>query len=41
MGSASSAESLGRLWETFLTDNSHSVALENRELLFDFATARF
>jgi len=39
--SAISAESLGRMLETFLADNPHSVALENGELLFDFATAPY
>jgi hypothetical protein len=39
--SAISAESLGRMIEAFLAGAPHAVALENGELLFDFATARY
>src|SRR5580704_1514126 len=38
---AISAESLGRMLESFLADSAHAIALENGEPLFDFATARF
>ncbi len=36
-----SAESLGRMLESFLADAPHAVVLENGETLFDFATARY
>ncbi|HZD32449.1 MAG TPA: hypothetical protein VE779_12405 [Candidatus Angelobacter sp.] len=39
--SAISADVLGRLLESFLADAPHAVVLENGELLFDFATARY
>jgi hypothetical protein len=38
---AISAESLGRMLESFLADSAHAIALENGEPLFDFATARY
>ncbi len=38
---AISAESLGRMLESFLAEAPHAVALENGELLFDFSTARY
>jgi hypothetical protein len=38
---AISAESLGRLLESFLAGHPQSVALEDGELLFDFTTARY
>src|SRR5271169_6451029 len=38
---AISAESLGRMLETFLADAPHAIAIENGEPLFDFATARY
>jgi len=36
-----SAETLGRMLETFLADSPHAIALENGEPIFDFATARY
>ena len=38
---AISAESLGRTLEAFLADAPHSIAIENGEPIFDFATARY
>ena len=38
---AISANSLGRMLESFLAECPHAVALENGEPIFDFATARY
>src|SRR5271165_465148 len=38
---AISADSLGRMLESFLADAPQAIALENGALLFDFATARY
>jgi hypothetical protein len=38
---AITAEVLGKMLESFLANNPHSVALENGELLCDFANARY
>jgi len=39
--SAISADALGRMLESFLAEFPNAVALQNGELLFDFATARY
>jgi hypothetical protein len=39
--SAISADSLGRMLESFLAEAPHAVALENGEQLFDFSCARY
>jgi hypothetical protein len=38
---AISADSLGRMLESFLAECPHAIALENGEPIFDFATARY
>jgi len=38
---AISADSLGRMLESFLAEAPHAIAIENGEPIFDFATARY
>ena len=41
LNSTITPDALSRILESFLADAPHAVALENGELLFDFATARY